>query len=205
MAALQSREPVDTLKVRLTQDGGLARIREQLRREKTASVLVRTAARLGREQAECTPSGIRKQGKRGRSTGNGRKRPSTGKAGRILNGIGSHGGRADEPGRARLRHLFPSATRQHHLSWHAHRRPGRQSHRCADALSAGRGSGEGRLALHQLSGRLHHRRPGHLRHHAVHQEQRGHLLHRAGGQHGRILAAGRHQGKAVCAAQLAAF
>ena len=41
---LQSREPVDTLKVRLTQDGGLARIREQLRREKTASCAVRTAA-----------------------------------------------------------------------------------------------------------------------------------------------------------------
>jgi trigger factor len=39
MAALQSREPVDALKVRLTQDGGLARIREQLRREKTASLL----------------------------------------------------------------------------------------------------------------------------------------------------------------------
>jgi len=39
MAALQSREPVDTLKVRLTQDGGLARIREQLRREKVATVL----------------------------------------------------------------------------------------------------------------------------------------------------------------------
>ncbi len=39
MAALQSREPLDTLKVRLTQDGGLARIREQLRREKVASVL----------------------------------------------------------------------------------------------------------------------------------------------------------------------
>ncbi len=39
VAALQSREPVDTLKVRLTQDGGMARIREQLRREKTASVL----------------------------------------------------------------------------------------------------------------------------------------------------------------------
>jgi trigger factor len=39
MAALQSREPVDTLKVRLTQDGSLARIREQLRRDKTASVL----------------------------------------------------------------------------------------------------------------------------------------------------------------------
>jgi len=39
LAAIQSREPFDTLKVRLTQDGGLARIREQLRREKTASVL----------------------------------------------------------------------------------------------------------------------------------------------------------------------
>jgi len=39
MAAIQSREPVDALKVRLTEDGGLARIREQLRREKTASVL----------------------------------------------------------------------------------------------------------------------------------------------------------------------
>lgn len=39
MAALQSREPIDALKVRLTKEGGLARIREQLRREKTASVL----------------------------------------------------------------------------------------------------------------------------------------------------------------------
>jgi len=39
LAALQSREPLDALKVRLTEDGGLARIREQLRREKTASAL----------------------------------------------------------------------------------------------------------------------------------------------------------------------
>jgi trigger factor len=39
MAAIQSREPVETLRARLTEDGGLARIREQLRREKTASVL----------------------------------------------------------------------------------------------------------------------------------------------------------------------
>jgi len=39
LAALQSREPVETLRARLTQDGGLARIREQLRREKTASLL----------------------------------------------------------------------------------------------------------------------------------------------------------------------
>lgn len=39
MAALQSREPLETLKARLTQDGSIARIREQLRREKTATVL----------------------------------------------------------------------------------------------------------------------------------------------------------------------
>jgi trigger factor len=39
IAALQSREPVDTLKVRLTQEGGLTRIREQLKREKTAGLL----------------------------------------------------------------------------------------------------------------------------------------------------------------------
>jgi trigger factor len=39
MAALQQREPIETLRARLTEDGGLARIREQLRREKTASLL----------------------------------------------------------------------------------------------------------------------------------------------------------------------
>jgi trigger factor len=39
IAALQAREPLDALKGRLTQDGGLTRIREQLRREKTASLL----------------------------------------------------------------------------------------------------------------------------------------------------------------------
>lgn len=39
IAAIQSREPLDALKVRLTKEGGLARIREQLRREKTASLL----------------------------------------------------------------------------------------------------------------------------------------------------------------------
>ena len=39
LAALQSREPVETLRQRLTEDGGLARIREQLKREKTASLL----------------------------------------------------------------------------------------------------------------------------------------------------------------------
>ncbi len=39
MAALQSREPVEQLQARLTADGGLARIREQLLREKTAHLL----------------------------------------------------------------------------------------------------------------------------------------------------------------------
>lgn len=39
MAALQSREPVETIRERLTQDGGLARIREQMKREKTANLL----------------------------------------------------------------------------------------------------------------------------------------------------------------------
>jgi len=39
LAAIQSREPVDSLKVRLTQDGGMARIREQLKKEKTAQLL----------------------------------------------------------------------------------------------------------------------------------------------------------------------
>ena len=39
LAALQSREPIDTLRSRLAADGGLAGIREQLRREKTASLM----------------------------------------------------------------------------------------------------------------------------------------------------------------------
>jgi trigger factor len=39
LAALQSREPIETLRERLNQDGGLARIREQIKREKTASAL----------------------------------------------------------------------------------------------------------------------------------------------------------------------
>ena len=39
IAAIQSREPLDVLRARLTEDGGLAKIREQLRREKTASLL----------------------------------------------------------------------------------------------------------------------------------------------------------------------
>jgi trigger factor len=37
--SLQTREPLDTLRRRLTDDGSLARIREQIRREKTGSLL----------------------------------------------------------------------------------------------------------------------------------------------------------------------
>lgn len=39
MLSLQSREPMEALRERLAKDGGLDRIREQMRREKTASVL----------------------------------------------------------------------------------------------------------------------------------------------------------------------
>ena len=39
IVSMQTREPLDALKVRLTQEGGMARIREHLRREKTATVL----------------------------------------------------------------------------------------------------------------------------------------------------------------------
>lgn len=39
LVSLQTREPLDTLKVRLSQDGGMGRIREQIRREKTATAL----------------------------------------------------------------------------------------------------------------------------------------------------------------------
>jgi trigger factor len=39
MLSIQSREPLETLRDRLAKDGGLERIREQMRREKTGSVL----------------------------------------------------------------------------------------------------------------------------------------------------------------------
>ncbi|HZU09202.1 MAG TPA: trigger factor, partial [Pseudacidobacterium sp.] len=37
--SLQSREPLESLRHRLTEDGGIARIREQIRREKTGNLL----------------------------------------------------------------------------------------------------------------------------------------------------------------------
>jgi trigger factor len=40
IAALQSREPIEALKARLSQEGGLSNIRQQILREKTSAVLV---------------------------------------------------------------------------------------------------------------------------------------------------------------------
>jgi trigger factor len=42
--SLQTREPLDALRSRLTGDGSLARIREQLRREKTGTWLYEKSA-----------------------------------------------------------------------------------------------------------------------------------------------------------------
>ena len=39
MLSIQSREPLDTLRKRLQEDGSLGRIREQMRREKTGNFL----------------------------------------------------------------------------------------------------------------------------------------------------------------------
>ena len=39
IAAIQSREPLHVLTERLAKEGGLARLEEQIRREKTASLL----------------------------------------------------------------------------------------------------------------------------------------------------------------------
>ena len=61
LAALQSREPVESLRARLTQDGGLARIREQIKREKTAQ---RFMSGFRRRIAEgCSaPAGVGRRG-----------------------------------------------------------------------------------------------------------------------------------------------
>ncbi len=45
MASLQAREPLETLRERMTQDGSMSRMREQMRREKTGTVLYEKLAR----------------------------------------------------------------------------------------------------------------------------------------------------------------
>jgi trigger factor len=44
MLSMQAREPYDTLRERLDKDGGMARLREELRREKTSDVLYQKLA-----------------------------------------------------------------------------------------------------------------------------------------------------------------
>ena len=45
MASLQAREPLETLRERMTQDGSMSRMREQMRREKTGTMLYEKLAR----------------------------------------------------------------------------------------------------------------------------------------------------------------
>jgi trigger factor len=45
MASLQAREPLDTLRARMTEDGSIERMREQMRREKTGTVLYEKLAK----------------------------------------------------------------------------------------------------------------------------------------------------------------
>ena len=45
MASLQAREPLETLRERMTKDGSMARMREQMRREKTGTILYEKLAR----------------------------------------------------------------------------------------------------------------------------------------------------------------
>ena len=44
MLSIQTREPYEPLRERLAKDGGLGRLREELRREKTSSVLYQKLA-----------------------------------------------------------------------------------------------------------------------------------------------------------------
>jgi ATP-dependent Clp protease, protease subunit len=77
---LQSREPVDALKVRLTEDGGLARIREQLRRRKPRVCCTNGCPRKGKGGFELmtpkrpeTRNGTRGHEKRGEGAPNGER------------------------------------------------------------------------------------------------------------------------------------
>ena len=48
LISVQSREPLETLRARLTEEGGIARIREQLRREKTGAVCTKGCCLISR-------------------------------------------------------------------------------------------------------------------------------------------------------------
>ena len=98
---------------------------------------------------------------------------------------------ADLAGRKSLRHLLPSSQGPDHLHRHPDRRLcGQPDYRPA-ALSGGRRPGQGHSPVSEFPRRTRDRRPGHLRHDAIHQTQDLHPLHGAGGQHGGRPAGGR--------------
>ena len=80
---------------------------------------------------------------------------------------GADGGRADGPGRARLRHLFAAAQGTDHLPDRAGLRPGRRPDLRPAAVPGSREPEQGHLLLHQQPGRRGLGRAGDLRHHAV--------------------------------------
>ena len=169
-----------SLRRTLDEDGRLATLRSQLRRDKT----IRAPARRG-------------------AGGRGRLRPSA----------ASRAGRAEAKETVRSM-LIPMVVEQTNRGERAYdiysrllkdniiflgradrRRRGQPDHR-PDALPRGGEPREGHRPLHQLAGRLGQRRPGDLRHHAVHQARRRDLLRGPGGLDGGGAAGGRHQGQA---------
>ena len=79
---------------------------------------------------------------------------------------------------------------------------GERSYDIFSRLLGGAGPGQGHQPVYQQPRRLDQRRHGHPRHHAVYQVRRVHHLHGDGRLDGRIPAGQRHQGQALCSAQL---
>src|SRR3954452_16061893 len=112
-----------------------------------------------------------------------------------------HRRRAQCPRRARVRHLLAPAQRADRLPGSAGRRSDREPDRgSAPAPGVGRPR-QGHLDLHQHAGRLDLRRPGDLRHDAVHQARRVDDLLRDRDVDGVAPADGRRRGQADVAAQ----
>src|SRR6185312_1410392 len=114
---------------------------------------------------------------------------------------GTDGRGADVARGARVRHLLAAAQRAHHLPRHARRRPDREPDRGPAPAPGVGGPREGHLGLHQLAGRVGLRRPGDLRHDAVHQARRADDLRRDRDEHGRAAAERRRERQAHGAAE----
>ena len=114
---------------------------------------------------------------------------------------GSHGDRAVEPRRARLRHFLAAAARAHHLPQRADRRQCLGAGLRAAAVAGIRQSEEGDRALHQFAGRHGDQRLRHLRHDAVYRLPGLDGLHGHGPFDGLVPADGRHARPAYRAAQ----